>query len=286
MRLPNKALVVTILASLAGAISAAQAAQDARELASGASIERELSGGEAHAYRITLIEGQYLRAIVKGEDINLLVTFQEPGGEKVFERGRNHRLRPEVILTLARQSGDHQLTVSATGQQDLRGRYTIKIEELRNSLPEDRQRVAAERLIAEGERLHSQGKAESYAKALGKIEESLSIWQAIGDRQGEAEALDFMGGIHSALGNSRKALDCFHRTLQLFRTVGDRLGEAETLNSMAVAHQSLGEVKTALDISKQALPLQRELGNQQGEVATLNNIAVAYWARGDGLLAL
>src|SRR5262245_40903900 len=107
MRLPHKALIVTILASLMGGISAAQPTQDMRELAPGASIERELSGGEPHSYRVALSEGQYLRAIVKGHDINILVTLQEPGGAKVFERSRNHRLRPEVILALSRRSGDY-----------------------------------------------------------------------------------------------------------------------------------------------------------------------------------
>ncbi len=306
MRVQHKGLSVTTLAGLACAIflttclahdglffpglqeatGSDNAIQDARDLTPGAPIERELSGGETHSYRIALIEGQYVRALVKGQDIKLLVTLQEPGGEKIFERSRNHHLRPEVILALARQSGDHHLTVSASGQQGLRGRYTIKIEELRNALPEDHQRVAAERSLAEGERLRSQGKAESYGKALEKFEESISNWRAIGDRLGEAQALNFMGLIHHALSDSRMALDCYRRALPLFQAGGERLGEAETLNNMAVAHHALGELKTSLDLSKQALPLQREMGDRQGEVATLNNIGSAYWASGDGLLAL
>ncbi|MCI0392447.1 MAG: CHAT domain-containing protein [Acidobacteria bacterium] len=269
-----------------GATGSNSATQDARELAPGAPIERELSGGETHAYRIALIEGQYVRALVKGQEIKILVTLQAPGGEKIFERSRNHHLRPEVILALARRSGDHHLTVSAREQQGLRGSYRIKIEELRNALPEDHQRVAAERTMAEGERLRSQGKAASYAKALEKFEESMSNWRAIGDQVGEAQALNFMGLIHRALGDSRKALDLYNRALPLFRAGGDRLGEAETLNNMAVAHQALGELKTSLDLSKQALTLQREIGDRQGEVSSLNNIGSAYWASGDSLLAL
>ena len=286
MRLPHKASIAKILAGLAFAISDAKPAQDVKELRLGSVLEREISGGEAHAYRIALIEGQYLRALVKGQGINLLVTIQEPGGEKVFERSRNHRLRPEVILGLAWQSGDYHLTVSVRGQQGLRGRYTIKIEELRNATLEDRRRVAAERFLAEGERLRSHGKAASYAKALENFEESLSNWRAIGDRAGEAQTLNLMGEIHFALSDSRKALDCHKQALKLFRDVGDSLGEADTLNNMADAHQALGEVKTALDLSKQALPRQREIGNREGEVWALNNIALAYWSSGDRLLAL
>ncbi|HEY8460215.1 MAG TPA: CHAT domain-containing tetratricopeptide repeat protein, partial [Blastocatellia bacterium] len=199
---------------------------------------------------------------------------------------RNHRLRPEVIPWLARRSGDHYLTVAARGQQGLRGRYTIKIEELRNALPEDHQRVAAERLLAEGERLGLQRNAESYVRAIEKFEESISIWRTIGDRANEAQALNFMGLTHRALGDSRKALDCYKQALPLFRAVGDRLGEAETLNNMAVARYALGEIKASLELSEQALPLQREMEDRQGEVATLNNIGSAYWASGDALLAL
>jgi CHAT domain-containing protein/tetratricopeptide (TPR) repeat protein len=279
-------LIVTILASLTGAISAAQTTQDARELAPGAALEREISGGEAHSYRIALIEGQYLRAVVKGQGLNILVTLHEPGGAKVFERSRNHRLRPEVILGLARQSGDHHLTVSVKEQQGLRGRYRIKVEELRNATPEDRRRVAAERLLAEGERLSIERNAESYARALDKFEKSLSIWRSIGDRANEAQTLIFMGLTHRALSDSRKALDCYNLALPLFRAEGDRLGEAETLNNMAVAHHALGELKKSLELSIHLLPLRRETGDLQGEVSTLNNIGSAYWASGDALLAL
>ncbi len=262
------------------------ATQDTRELAPGAPIERELYGSEAHSYRIALLEGQYIRALVKGQDINLLVTFHEPGGEKVFERGRNHPLRPEVILALARRSGDHHLTVSARGQNGLRGRYTIKIEELRTAMPEDHQRVAAERLLAEGERLAIQRNAGAYANALEKFEGSISISRAIGDRLGEAQTLNFMGMVHRALGASRKALDCYNQALPLFRAGGDRIGEAETLNNMATAHHALGEIQTSLNLSIQSLALCRETGDRQGEVSTLNNIGSAYWASGDALLAL
>ncbi|HKQ75079.1 MAG TPA: CHAT domain-containing tetratricopeptide repeat protein [Blastocatellia bacterium] len=262
------------------------ATQDARELTPGSPVERELSGGETHSYRVALIEGQYLRALVKGQDINLLVTLYEPGGEKIFERGRNHRLRHEVIMALARQSGDHRLTVSAGGQQGHRGRYTIKIEELRNALPEDSQRVAAERSLAEGELLSSQAKAESNLKALEKFEESISNWRAIGDRLGEAQAHNNMGLIHRAMGDSRKALDRYKQALPLFQAGADHIGEVETINNMAVAHYALGELKTSIELSQKALSMSRKTGNTESEVSALNNLGSAYLASGAALLAL
>ncbi len=308
MRSPNKCLFIIALmclayaifpsnclarlgweARLSGVASAAGSSavtQDPPELGPNARAEREISSGETHAYRIAMTDGQFVRALVKGQNIKLLVKLQEPGGEKIFERNRNHQLRPEVIMALARQTGYHSLTVSAIGETGLRGRYTIVIEDLRNALPEDRQRVTAEGLMAEGERLRGQGNSRSYGQALEKFEESLLKWRALGEVRGEAEALNFMGLIHRAVGDSRKALNLYNQALPLFQGAGDRLGEAETLSNMAVAHFALGDLQKSLNLSKQALPIRWELGDRQGEVSTLNNIGSVYWASGDSMMAL
>jgi hypothetical protein len=48
----------------AGARRAAQSAQETDSLEPGNPIERELSGGQSHFYKITLISGQYLQVAV------------------------------------------------------------------------------------------------------------------------------------------------------------------------------------------------------------------------------
>ena len=71
-----------------------------RALAPGSSIERELSGGEAHLYRLTLISGQYLRLSVVQKGINVIVRLSGPDGNQIAEvnNQNNVQLQEEVSL--------------------------------------------------------------------------------------------------------------------------------------------------------------------------------------------
>src|SRR5215212_1633089 len=55
------------------------------ELEPGNPVERELAGGEAHSYRLTLVAGQYARVVVDQRGINVAVNVFGSAGEKVVE---------------------------------------------------------------------------------------------------------------------------------------------------------------------------------------------------------
>ncbi|MCI0489043.1 MAG: tetratricopeptide repeat protein [Blastocatellia bacterium] len=290
MRILRKTLIAAILASgmviTTGLARTGSLSQDVSELVPGATIERELSGGETHTYRIALIAGQYTRVSVERQIVNITVAVSGPNGQEIIKVGRNHQLRPDRVSIVAQETADYHLIVSAPGQQNSAGRYRVRIDELRDGTPADEKRFAAEKLVAEGDRLRGQRTADSLRGAIEKYEESLANWRAIEDSYEEALTLNFIGMIHRALGDSRKALDYYGQSLPLFRISGDRLGEAETLNNMATAHYALGDIQEALNLLNQALPILREIEDRQGESSTLNNLGSIYWASGEPLLAL
>jgi CHAT domain-containing protein/Tfp pilus assembly protein PilF len=145
-----------------------------------------------------------------------------------------------------------------------------------SALAQDTNRVAAERKFEEGKTLQAQGTAESLRLAVKKYEEALQLWSAVGDRDGEAAALTYIGSAYHSLGEKRKALDYYNQALPLQRAVGARYGEAITLNSIGSVYKSLGEYQQALDFYNQALPLQRAIGDRGGEASTLNSIGSVY----------
>src|SRR5262245_16891409 len=59
--------------------------QEAMPLELGKPIERELAGGQSHAYQITLAAGQYLNVVVEQRGIDVVVTLFGPDDEKVIE---------------------------------------------------------------------------------------------------------------------------------------------------------------------------------------------------------
>jgi hypothetical protein len=69
----------------AGERRAAQSAQETDSLEPGKPIERELSGGQSHSYKITMISGQYLQVVVDQRGIDVAVALFTPDGKKISE---------------------------------------------------------------------------------------------------------------------------------------------------------------------------------------------------------
>src|SRR5262245_59884112 len=108
-----------------------------------------------------------------------------------------------------------------------------------DAVQEENKRLAAKNAYEEGQRLHTQGKAESLRKAIAKYEDALSLWRVVGDRSEEAQTLDTLGAAHHLLSdkqNMEKAIDCFKQALTLWRAVGDRRGESRSLNNLGAAY--------------------------------------------------
>src|SRR5688572_33141534 len=64
---------------------AAAAQKDVGELASGTALERELAASQAHAYRMTLTTGQYLRVWVDQRGIDVVVVLRRADGVQLME---------------------------------------------------------------------------------------------------------------------------------------------------------------------------------------------------------
>jgi CHAT domain-containing protein/tetratricopeptide (TPR) repeat protein len=144
---------------------------------------------------------------------------------------------------------------------------------------QDRQeenRGSAEKLLGEGDKLRSQGSAESLRQALAKYEAALSLWRANSDPGGEAKALDALGLVYSLLGENQKALEYYNKALTLWRSARDQRGEGRTLHNLAFVYLNTADREKALTYLNEALPLRRGADDQDGEAATLNAFGVLY----------
>lgn len=71
-------------------------------------------------------------------------------------------------------------------------------------------------------------------------------------------------------------LEQLQQSFQLFQSLGDRSGEADALNILAIVHGRRGDHTLALEFSQQCLAIRRSLGDLKGEAKSLNNIGVIY----------
>ena len=155
---------------------------DVRELNAGAPLERELAGGESHSYRVALIAGQYVQIEVEQKGIDVVVSLFGPDGQPITDvDSPDGAAGKERVSAIANAVGEYRLEVKALDKKAKPGRYEVVLKQPRPASPEDRVRIAAERVVTEADHLRAQDTAESQRKAIEKYIEALPIWRAAND---------------------------------------------------------------------------------------------------------
>jgi CHAT domain-containing protein/Tfp pilus assembly protein PilF len=261
-------------------------AQESISLEPGKPVERELSGGQSHSYKVSMTAGQYLQVVVSQRGIDALVALFTPDGKKIRELDAERMtVEAETISAIAEATGAYRIEVRSAEKTAQTGRYEIKVEELREATVEDKYRVAAEALYREAEQLR-QGTLEAKRKGIEKYQEALELYRRAGDSRKEAAAIYNIGIIYHSLGEMQKALEKYNEALPIRRAIGDRRGEAITLDDIGIIYHSLGDRQRALEKYNEALPIRRAIGDRQGEATTLNNIGIVYRSLGEMQKAL
>ena len=258
-------------------ISAQDKKIEVRPLVLGQTIEREIKGGEKHAYLVSLRKGEFMRVDVDQRGINVMVSLSAPDDTKLVEMD-NRRIAYglEPLSFAAKATGRYRFEVSAASATAAVGRYTVHLKERRPVTTSHRIRIQAEQASAEGQRLRRQGTVESYRGALDRYEVALKNWREIGDRYWEATTLTNMADVHEAFEQRQKALEFYNQALPINRAVGDKSGEAITLNNIGIVYHALGEKQKALEFFNQALPIWRAVGDKSGEAIVLIRIGIVY----------
>jgi CHAT domain-containing protein/Tfp pilus assembly protein PilF len=269
-----------------GARRAAQSAQETDSLEPGKPIERELSGGQSHSYKITMISGQYLQVVVDQRGIDVVVALFAPDGKKIAEVDSEHLIEgSETVLAIAGATGAYLVEARSADKTAKAGRYGIKVEELRVATAEDKYQVAGGAAFREAEQLKD-GTLEARRKSVEKYHEALELYRRAGARSREAGTLNRIGEVYLGLGETQKALEKFNEALLIARAIGASKVEAETLNYTGLVYASRGEMREALEKFNEALPIARAVGDRSGNAITLSNIGTAYDVLGEKQKAL
>ena len=168
--------------------------------------------------------------------------------------------------------------------------------------------------------------AETQHKALECFERSLDLRVRLGDRLGEAIALNNVGGAYHRLGNHAEAIRRLEEASRIREELGDELGVGQAclnigcilsdqrelesaesyllralritdqlgnlqlyikcLNTLGDVYSGLGRIPEAKDYLFRSLELSRELRELDGEASAIQNLARTHYADGDTEAAL
>ena len=98
-------------------------------LALNSPIERELSGGQTHAYGVELKSSQIARVIVEQKGIDVTLSISGPDGVKLFDvDSPNGSAGDEPATLAAKQSGLYRIEIRSLEKDAPTGRYSIRLE--------------------------------------------------------------------------------------------------------------------------------------------------------------
>jgi tetratricopeptide (TPR) repeat protein len=104
---------------------------------------------------------------------------------------------------------------------------------------------------------------------------SLDAARRLGDRDGEGDALNNLGGALLEMHRSGEAVTACQDAAAVFHETGNRRGEGDALNNLGVALRRIRRLDESIAAHQDAATIYRETGDRQGEAKALNNLGVA-----------
>ena len=296
---------------------------ETKPLAPDQTIEHRLPGGKTESYRLDLDQGDFVSVGVEQKGLDVVVRLFGPSGDKLTEvDSPNGNTGFERVTEIAGAAGAYRVDVEASDGAEETATYAITLEARRPATDDDRRRVAADRVFAQGEDLR---RAHKWSDALKEYRQALDGYRAIGYPQGVAdgqyragwmedelekypEAIDFyqqalagydelgqerlqallsnrLGRVQLLVGQLAEAAVNQGRALALYGTLGNRKGEADAANNLGNVYKSTGRTEKALSAYERALALWKELGSSDQMIAQLN-IGDVYLLNDDSELAM
>ncbi len=250
-----------------------QAHPEVTTLEIGKTIERDIAGGEMHAYGLTLPAGAYAYVNVDQGNISVAIS--------VFVDGQRLRVvdifgvgATEKFSLIADRATTYRFEVLAPDKLSERAKYAITVKELRPAIEQDKARLEGEKLMEDGMQLFYQQTKEARRQAAAKFMQAIPFWQSAKDKAEEARAYHLAGHTYNQIGDPQKGQEIATEGLPVAQAAGDPVIEAYLLDTIGSSYSDRGDRSSALPYFYKALTLRPQT-DLAGRSNTLNNIGIA-----------
>lgn len=143
--------------------------------------------------------------------------------------------------------------------------------------------VEADLALARGRILHVRFLEERLEdpRELPLFERAMHLYQLLGDRSGESEALFWVGCFHQVVRNDNgTAVPLLEQSYELATQSGNAYTQSEALRHLGIAEHSAGRLDTAREKLEESVRLRHEIGHLPGIAA--NQVGLIYIAAAQG----
>jgi tetratricopeptide (TPR) repeat protein len=113
-------------------------------------------------------------------------------------------------------------------------------------------------------------------EAVDQFRVALDLYRAVGDLDGEGNALDSLAWAYTRSTDFQTAISYCEKALEVYRRINDPEGQARALDSLSVACAGLGRYDEGLGYGQQALRLHEQTGSLIGQAHVLRSLGQCY----------
>jgi predicted ATPase len=122
---------------------------------------------------------------------------------------------------------------------------------------------------------------DDFPAAQSSLNESLALYRELGDKEGTAFVLNYLGRIARDEGDFEEGYRLHEESLALYQELGNKPGIAMVLNNLGVAARNQGDYDKASTLHTQSLQLFRDLGDKRAIARSLINLGIIFERKGD-----
>jgi len=120
------------------------------------------------------------------------------------------------------------------------------------------------------------------ARCKSHTERALEKYRQIGNKRGEANALNNLGSFCEGFENDfQRARDYYQQSMQMYHKIGDRVKEALVANNLGHLAMMDYEFERAIEELSKALAFRCEIGDRAGERESSASLFIAHYHRGN-----
>ncbi|WP_427157360.1 CHAT domain-containing protein [Aliinostoc sp. HNIBRCY26] len=139
---------------------------------------------------------------------------------------------------------------------------------------QDTRNIEADKLLQQSEQLSENHQPQA---ALKTVQQALSIYRKVKDKQGEGKALNYLGNIYSdGLDEYNQSINYYQQALKIARQNNDSSLEVRALSNLGLTKFQLGNPQSAIEDCEQALALARKNQHYETEALALKCLGAIY----------
>ncbi|MFY9619492.1 MAG: CHAT domain-containing tetratricopeptide repeat protein [Pyrinomonadaceae bacterium] len=242
----------------------------------GVAIERPISAGEHHRYRLP-VDGGAARLWLECWKVELTTVVYDVDGRTLAEiscpRGT---LRP-----FRTSAGAHEISIYVSDRSQTSGGYELRRPIVVRRGDEGHALSDAESLFLEAEMLRRRFTSQANHEAISKYGEAVKLWEKAKDYYAMALTLRRTGQAYQALNDYLQATSRYEDALKVAGRVSNARLKSDILNDLAYLHFEVGSNKRAYLMAEQARDLSHGAVYLRGEAQALFTLGEALYGLGD-----